>query len=172
MAVKQALLALLAVEESTASNLQAAFHQVTGDTQPLNMGQVSQTLERLERDGFITQTRTGTGNRGQTVAYYALTPTGSDFVQQWYQTPVAHVLASRDELVTKIALATSYNATNVLALLDSQRNSILKQLRKLHTSVQTMKTFPERIVYERHIYELEAEARWLDRVEALLGEQS
>ena len=100
MAIKYALLALLAEKPQTASALQQQFIALTEGTQTLNIGQVSQTLSRLERNNFIARAGTVRNPSGHQVEQYEITSAA-------------------------------------------------------------------RLTIERRIYDLEAEARWLDRVEAL-----
>lgn len=55
MAIREALLALLEQGPASAYQLRQGFERATSDTWPLNMGQVSTTLQRLHRDGLIEQ---------------------------------------------------------------------------------------------------------------------
>ena len=65
MSIKHSLLALLADGPHSASQLQQQFSERTQSVWPLNIGQVTQTLGRLERDGLIETagTITGANNR-------------------------------------------------------------------------------------------------------------
>lgn len=53
MAIREALLALLEQSPSTAYQLKQGFERATSRIWPLNMGQISTTLQRLHRDGLI-----------------------------------------------------------------------------------------------------------------------
>ena len=53
MAVREALLALLADSPRHGYELKTEFETVTGRLWPLNVGQVYTTLDRLERDGLV-----------------------------------------------------------------------------------------------------------------------
>ncbi|PJM75045.1 PadR family transcriptional regulator [Bifidobacterium simiarum] len=55
MAIKEALLALLQRSPASAYQLKKEFDATTSETWPLNIGQVSTTLQRLHRDGLIEQ---------------------------------------------------------------------------------------------------------------------
>ncbi|RSX52520.1 PadR family transcriptional regulator [Bifidobacterium callimiconis] len=55
MAIKEALLALLQRSPASAYQLKKEFDATTSETWPLNIGQVSTTLQRLQRDGLIEQ---------------------------------------------------------------------------------------------------------------------
>ncbi|MDO4762059.1 MAG: PadR family transcriptional regulator [Corynebacterium sp.] len=171
MSIKHALLALLSDQPRTANGLKQEFHKTTGDTQPLNMGQVSQTLSRLERDGLIAQVGVVTGPSGHQACSYQITDSGRSAVQAWFSSPVEKALSDRDELVTKIAFAVHNPQLDVIEILDTQRNAILSQLRVLNKQAREVAQSrnPQRLVIERRIFDLEAEARWLDRVESLKG---
>ena len=53
MSIRQAMLALLEQGPMYGYQLRAEFEQRTGETWPLNIGQVYTTLSRLERDGLV-----------------------------------------------------------------------------------------------------------------------
>ena len=55
MAIREALLALLEQSPSTAYQLKQGFERTTSRIWPLNMGQISTTLQRLHRDGLIEE---------------------------------------------------------------------------------------------------------------------
>ncbi len=64
MSVRQALLALLDEQPMYGAQLRAQFERRTGGTWPLNVGQVYQTLARLERDGLVEATGPRTTRAG------------------------------------------------------------------------------------------------------------
>lgn len=169
MSIKFALLALLSDRPRTASGLQQEFLERTAGTQKLNIGQVSQTLSRLERDLLIQTAGSITGPNGHQADTYSLTESGTLALKDWWNTPVTRALSDRDELVTKIILASSSHQPNILDILDSQRAAILGQLRTLNSHSRSLPQTrnAERLHIERRIFDLEAEARWLDRVESL-----
>ena len=55
MAIRESLLALLEQSPSTAYQLKQGFERATSRIWPLNMGQISTTLQRLHRDGLIEE---------------------------------------------------------------------------------------------------------------------
>ncbi|AZA11009.1 PadR family transcriptional regulator [Corynebacterium gerontici] len=169
MAIKYALLALLSVQDQSASQLRHGFQEATGEIWPLNIGQVAQTLTRLERDGLIYEASTTHSNNGREVQLYSITEEGRSTLEQWWHTPTLHTGLERDELVTKIALAAGRGDVDLLRLLDSQRAGVVEKLRALHRENRTLPDTrtAKKLLYERRIFDLEAEARWLDRVEAL-----
>jgi hypothetical protein len=169
MAIKYALLALLADGPNTASGLRQAFYDLFQDTQPLNMGQVSQTLTRLERDELVTTTGPITRPTGHQTIQYQLTAAGRAKLHDWQHAPVSRALSDRDELVLKLTFAATGPEQEFLDILDSQRAAVLTQLRKLNNEIKDLppQRTGVRLLFERRIFDLEAEARWLDRIEAL-----
>ena len=169
MAIKYALLALLAEKPQTASALQQQFIALIDGTQTLNIGQVSQTLSRLERNNFIARAGTVRNPSGHQVEQYELTPAGQELLTEWLERPVIRAMTDRDELVTKIAIAATRPDWNLISLLDTQRSAVLSQLKELNRQNRKLpqQRTAARLTIERRIYDLEAEARWLDRVEAL-----
>ena len=59
MSVRQSLLAILDQGPCYGYQLRAEFDRRTGSTWPLNVGQIYNTLDRLERDGFVAKARHG-----------------------------------------------------------------------------------------------------------------
>lgn len=167
MSIKHALLVLMLDEPTSASQLQTRFEETMGIWQ-LNIGQVTQTLQRLQRDGLVETAGTTISSNGRTVDTFQPTDLGREEVTTWFESPVTVTLSERDELVTKIAIAESRNM-DLIPLLDTQRNTVMAELRTLNKSSreppETRNT--QRLLVEKRIFELEAQARWLDRIEAL-----
>lgn len=169
MSIKHSLLALLADGPHSASQLQQQFSDRTEAVWPLNIGQVTQTLARLERDGLIETAGTITGANNRPADIYSLTDRGRELLDDWWSRPVHRPATDRDELVIKVALAAHDPGIDLIAMLDRQRRSTLARLRELNHSSRSLghSRTAERLQVERRIFDLEAEARWLDRVEAL-----
>lgn len=169
MAIKEALLALLARGPASAYQLKKDFETTTSQTWPLNIGQVSTTLQRLQRDRLIEQritaetagnppatsepaptpepapaphiatTTVRTPARTQQTALWQLTDQGQRIVDQWWSTPVTLEQRGRDELVMKIAFAVATPGVDVTALVQRQRTS-LQQL--LHDVTRARRSLP------------------------------
>ncbi|QPK79783.1 helix-turn-helix transcriptional regulator [Corynebacterium lizhenjunii] len=169
MSVKHSLLALLARAPATASTIQQEFDTQLDGLWPLNIGQVSQTLARLQRDELIASAGTTTGPTGRTAELYALTPAGQAELEHWWSSSISRGPSERDELVLKLALAALRPELDYIDIVDTQRFATMEELRALNTANRSL---PEdrnaqRLATERRIFELEATLRWLDRVEAL-----
>ncbi|WP_080795986.1 helix-turn-helix transcriptional regulator [Corynebacterium pacaense] len=169
MSIKHALLVLLLDGPGSASQLQSRFADSTSGVWPLNMGQVTQTLGRLQRDGHIELAGTVTGVTGHSAETYTLTESGHQVIENWFNSPVIQPLAERDELVAKVSLAVRRRDVNLIRLLDSQREAIMSDLRRLNRHARDLPDTrtTDRLLTERRILDLESQARWLDRVESL-----
>lgn len=169
MSIKLALLALLLDEPRSASQLHHAFAETTEGVWPLNMGQVTQTLARLQRDGLIASAGEVIHRTGHTTETFELTTEGRSTVAAWWDSPVLSPTTERDELVTKVALAALRPEINLIRLLDEQRSAVFTELRTLNHQVRHLPEAraAERLLHERRIFLFEAQIRWLDRVEAL-----
>lgn len=162
MSVRQGMLALLADEPMHAYQLRQQFEQRTGGTWPLNMGQVSTTLDRLVRDGLVESAS------GDDVPQYALTAAGRAELDGWWRTPVVRSTPSRDELAIKLALAVTVPGVDVVRLVQAQRTETLRALRDLtRLKVGTgADDLAWSLVLDNLVFAAEAEVRWLDHVEA------
>lgn len=171
MSVKHSLLVLLAEQPRTASQLRQAFESDMGGFFTLNIGQVAQTLSRLERDGLITHNGTVIADNGREADLYAITDEGNQEVESWWSSSVFKPANNRDELVIKVALAARRDGAHrtLVSLLDAQRFSTLRQIREVSEEADSLpqERVAQRLSAERRIFELEAILRWLDRVESL-----
>lgn len=189
MSVKHAMLALLAAEPSSTYQLRKRFDASTGQGLPLNIGQVSSTLQRLERDGMVTrdgmvdlgggnpgahdngagpETAAGAGQRWQLLA------PGRDELSKWWARPVVAEQRGRDELVLKLTLAAVIPGVDVAALLQTQRAATqraMHDLTKVRRGIDAGDLVP-RLVVDHHLFITEAELRWIDDVEAALVQRA
>ena len=103
MSVRNALLALVAQQPAGVYRLKQMFEEQTCGAWPLNIGQVYQTMQRLERDGqVVSHAET---NAGRDSEVFELTDVGRDVLAAWWSTPVPREHPERDELVMKLAVA-------------------------------------------------------------------
>ena len=101
MSVRNALLALVAQQPAGVYRLKQMFEEQTCGAWPLNIGQVYQTMQRLERDGqVVSHAET---NAGRDSEVFELTDAGRDVLNAWWSTPVPREHPERDELVMKLA---------------------------------------------------------------------
>jgi DNA-binding PadR family transcriptional regulator len=127
MSVRQSLLAILDQGPCYGYQLRAEFDRRTGGTWPLNVGQIYNTLDRLERDGLVV--KGDSDDEGH--VYYAITEDGSAEAAEWLSTPVDRTAAARDELAIKLALAATLPGVDVRVLIAQQRAASLARLEAL-----------------------------------------
>ena len=171
MAIRHGLLALLDEGPAYGYQLKASFEERTGGTWPLNIGQVYTTLARAERDGLVAQLEVGDDGR----VVYEITDTGRREVAEWFASPVRRDAPARDELTIKLAVAVTALGVDVGSLVQTQRSETMRTLQaltrlKIDAAARSDDTADTawHLVLERLIFDAEAEARWLDHVEARL----
>lgn len=190
MSVKHALLALLSAGQASTYQLRKDFEASTGSTWPLNIGQVATTLARLERDGLVVRhdaTPAGpadgaaTGSEGRTtgarregagsdVAAWALTEAGRAELDRWWSAPVPRQHPGRDELMIKLALATTAPGVDIANLIQRQRQAGQAALHEITRARRAAaEDLAATLVLDHHVYALEAELRWLDDIEGRLA---
>lgn len=160
------MLALLSAQPSSTYQLRKRFDTSTGQTWPLNIGQVSSTLQRLERDGLVIKEDLDAHAEANGQPW-RLTPAGLAELAAWWNRPVVAEQRGRDELVVKLMLATVTPGVDVTGLVQAQRAATqgtmhdLTRLRRETPAVDLV----GRLVLDHHIFMSEAELRWLDDVE-------
>jgi DNA-binding PadR family transcriptional regulator len=170
MAVREGLLALLQDEPRYGYQLKTEFEQATGGVWPLNVGQVYTTLDRLERDGFVTMQL---GNDDQKL--YAITVKGLGELGEWWQAVPSEDPPPRDELMLKVLMAIEQGTDHALGVITRQRSALvalLQQRRRergsppVEGSPPTGEGLASLLVTDALIVRAEADLRWLDVCEA------
>lgn len=168
MSVRQSLLAILDQGACYGYQLRAEFDRRTGSTWPLNVGQIYNTLDRLERDGLVV--KGDTDEHGH--VYYEITDAGSDEVAAWLAAVVDRGPGTRDELAIKLAVAATLPDVDVDVVIRDQRRATLVRLAGLTDSL--VEAGPEglarSLVVDSMISQAEAELRWLDRTQQRLAQ--
>ena len=169
MSIKFALLSLLGEQPRSVSQLRTVFKTRTASVWPINVGQVYQTVQRLDRDGLIAHHGTDTSGVGRSADVYAITETGRQALVDWWSSPVLPPRDARDELVIKMAMAVGNPAINTRGLILRQRRALMDELQEITRLKAGMPATAtaDRLLFERHIFELEAQGRWLDHIETL-----
>lgn len=170
MSVRQSLLAILDQGPCYGYQLRAEFDRRTGSTWPLNVGQIYNTLERLERDGLVS--RGEPDEQGH--VYWQITDAGSAEVASWLSSPVERGQATRDELAIKLAVAATLPGIDAAAVIQTQRTASLRQLQILNRAKfaggdDSPEELAWSLVIDSMIFAAEAEVRWLDHTEQRLA---
>jgi DNA-binding PadR family transcriptional regulator len=174
MSIRHSLLALLHDQPRYGYQLRVEFEDRTGSAWPLNIGQVYTTLDRLERDGLITND----GGDGEGHVVYSITEAGKTVVQSWFEAPVGRSNPPRNELAIKLALAVTLPGVDVTAIIQGQRVASLKALQDYTKSRRDAASNHRKadtawlLVLDSLIFQTEAEVRWLDLCEARMAQLS
>ncbi len=184
MSVRQSLLAILDQGPCYGYQLRSEFDRRTGSTWPLNVGQIYNTLDRLERDGLVEKTELSDTDVEIAVEaasgqiYYRITDAGSAEVAGWLGSPVERSAATRDELAIKLAIAVTLPGVDIAHVIQVQRTATLRTLQEL-TKTKNASGDPESseelawlLVVDSMIFQAEAEVRWLDHSESRLKRAS
>lgn len=167
MSVRHGILAILDQGPCYGYQLRAEFDRRTGSVWPLNVGQIYNTLERLERDGLV---RRGDAD-AQGHVYWAITAEGSATAARWLTSPVSRDGGLRDEAAIKLALATTLPGVDAAATLTAQRAEALRRRAALVEAEAVphgdgAERSAAMIVIGAQRAAVEAELRWLDEAEA------
>lgn len=170
MSVRQSLLAILAQGPCYGYQLRAEFDRRTGSTWPLNVGQIYNTLDRLERDGLVVKGETD----DQGHVFWLITDAGQESVRTWFGSPVVRAVGTRDELAVKLALAATLGGADVPRIIATQRTASAERLEELERAASQdpepddPETLARSLVVMSMIAAAEAELRWLADVERRL----
>lgn len=174
MSIRHSLLALLQDKPRYGYQLRTEFENRTGTTWPLNIGQVYTTLDRLERDGLVSND----GSDGEGHVIYSITPAGEADVQDWFTDPVERTSPPRNELAIKLALAVTLPGVDVQAVVQAQRLASIRALQE-YTKARRDTAAGQRsadtawlLVLDSLVFQTEAEVRWLDLCEARMVQQA
>ncbi|MFB8147777.1 PadR family transcriptional regulator [Microbacterium sp. NPDC056003] len=171
MSVRQTLLAILDQGPCYGYQLRAEFDRRTGSTWPLNVGQIYNTLDRLERDGLVEKGDVDAHGH----VYWQITDAGSAEARTWLASPVERSQGTRDALAIKLSVAATLPGVDVGEIIRTQRRTSLAQLESLRSATYAGadRDSPEALawslVVDSMVFAAEAEARWLDHAEQLLA---
>lgn len=171
MSVRQSLLAILDQGPCYGYQLRAEFDRRTGSIWPLNVGQIYNTLERLERDGFVE--KGDVDEQGH--VYWEITAAGRAEVRAWLDSPVERAQGTRDELTIKLAVAATLPGVDVGAVIQAQRTASLRHLQSLQRAKYASadpdgaQELAWSLIVDSMIFAAEADVRWLDHAEQRLA---
>src|ERR1700744_4485279 len=106
--------------------LREEFEGRTGEVWPLNVGQVYQTLQRLERDGL---TESDDGDEGPQKGYQ-ITAAGTEELARWLRTPPDLASPPRDELVMKILVGLRVPGTDIHEVIQAHRRYLVQLMQQ------------------------------------------
>lgn len=164
MSVRRSLLAILDQGPCYGYQLRAEFERRTGATWPLNVGQIYNTLDRLERDGLVAKDAVDAHGH----VYWRITDAGVADVRRWLTHPVEQGVP-RDELAIKAALASTLPGADVETMLADQLRTSASRLERVsseeppHGAGDSPEALAWGIIHDARVSAAEAEVRWLER---------
>jgi DNA-binding PadR family transcriptional regulator len=170
VAVREGLLALLDDGPSYGYQLKTGFEAATGGVWNLNVGQVYTTLERLERDGLVTEVPVTASDVAGTQRSYQLTEDGVAVLGAWWETVPDNEPPPRDELMLKVLLAIAHGRDHALDVITRQRSALMSLLQERRRAGRTggdtgRTSLAAHLVSDALVVRAEADLRWLDLCE-------
>jgi DNA-binding PadR family transcriptional regulator len=167
MSVRHALLALLSEGPKYGLQLREEFEARTGEVWPLNVGQVYQTLQRLERDGLVESD--DDGDEGPQKGF-RITEDGAAELASWLRTPPDLASPPRDELVMKVLVALRMPGTNVHEVIQVHRRYLVELMQQWTRIKEDEAEFDIglALVVDAELFRLDAVIRWLDSADGRL----
>jgi DNA-binding PadR family transcriptional regulator len=167
--VRHAVLALLADRPAHGYEIKRGLEERFGSVvAPLNAGQVYTTLQRLQRDELVADDAVAqTGRPDKRV--YRLTDAGRNTLEEWLGVPSAPTRL-RDDFFMKLVFAQSLGLADPAELIARQRAAYLRSLGELERVLADGGADgTTALVVEGAALHLEADLKWLDRCEEVLG---
>jgi len=164
MSVRHSLLALLTLGPCYGYQLRAEYARRTGAARALNVGQIYNTLERLERDGFVVTAETD----AQGHVYYRITDAGRAEGERWLRTPSPGL--DLDGLAAKIALAASLPGADAFAAIDAERGAAPAPADPADAPPHDVTTLAGALAASAAAAAVDARLAWLDAAERMLRE--
>jgi DNA-binding PadR family transcriptional regulator len=167
MSVRHALLALLSEGPKYGLQLREEFEARTGEVWPLNVGQVYQTLQRLERDGLVESD--DDGDEGPQKGF-RITEDGVAELAAWLRTPPDLASPPRDELVMKVLVAVRMPGTDVHEVIQVHRRYLVELMQQWTRIKEDEAEFDVSLalVVDAELFRLDAVIRWLDAADGRL----
>jgi DNA-binding PadR family transcriptional regulator len=162
MSLKFGILGLLAEQPLHAYSVKARFEDLLGGSWEVNIGQVSATLQRLERDGWVEPAESR-GGRGKLP--YRLTEEGRKALDAWLAEPESEPQQLREEIYLKLLLAARVVGGGLSALLARQRRVYLQRLKDLAVLEQRARSAGRDdlvLLYKGALLHTEADLKWVD----------
>jgi len=163
-------LALLASGPAHGYELKRRYDGLFGAVwEPINIGQIYVTLGRLERDGLVTYT-TVRQAKGADRKDYELTELGRKALGGWLSEPTEAPLPKSD-LFLKL-VAASLSGADIGEMIGEHRQRCLQALRDLDgAAADAAAGSVADLLVQGTALHLQAELRWLDHCDDVLGGQ-
>lgn len=167
MALRYALLALLAEGETHGYQLVKRFSARLGPLWHPNVGQVYQVLRELERRRLIARRDEPHGTRAR--RHFRLAPRGERALRAWLARRPGWPAPIRDEIFVRFLAAERHGADAVRAQVDRQEEEYRRYLALVHEqATRGDDSMTRRLAHEAALAHAEANLRWLARCREML----
>jgi DNA-binding PadR family transcriptional regulator len=173
MSVRNAILGLLSQSPRHGYMLKAAFETLVGgkDIWDVKPAQIYTTLSRLEEAGLVRCEEVNQG-AGPEKRVYAITAEGQAELARWFSQGVAED-RQRDEFFVKLMMSLSAEGVDPGRVIQAQRGMLYQDLHDLterRNSADPKTELATIFLLDKTLMHVEADLRWLDMVEARLGD--
>ena len=173
MSVRNAILGFLSQHPRHGYELRAAFESLMGGEQnwEVKPAQIYTTLSRLEENGMVVQTAVEQDG-GPEKRIYAITEAGKFELDDWFNQPVQDD-PQRDEFYLKLMLSLSTRDIDPYKVIQVQRSHLFQNLHQITTQRQQLERqsdLAQIFLMDKAVMHLEADLRWLDRIESRLDD--
>lgn len=166
MSVPDGLLVLLRDEPKHGYQLATDLAERTAGRWTVNTGQVYTTLDRLGRDGFVTDDEPDPVDARR--RRVRLTDAGWERARAWLQQAPADA-SPRDDLVLRVLLAAAASPEEALGVIDTVRAALLDRLRAVRREQRAGDDgLLAALAADAAAVRLESDIRWLDLSEERL----
>jgi DNA-binding PadR family transcriptional regulator len=153
--------------------LRTAFEALVGGEEiwDVKPAQVYTTLARLEESGLVRQEGTDRG-AGPEKRIYAITTAGRKELASWFARGVEEA-RQRDEFFVKLMLSLNAEGADPAQVIQAQRGTLFQELHDLtarRNSLDRGTRLATILLLDKTLMHVEADLRWLDIVEARVGE--
>jgi DNA-binding PadR family transcriptional regulator len=176
--IRHALLGLLREQSDYGYHLKRRFDERIGSVWHLNIGQVYQTLQALDRAGLIAEVSNGGPSQTPARRLYELTPKGLRVLERWLKRPPTRPHPVRDETLIHLLILQPGNLEDALKRLAKQEHIYKKHLTGLLSQKRQLPVDKDQTTtgvqfgLEAALLHTEAHIKWLDYCRQVLTKRA
>jgi len=166
MALKYALLGLIAENPKYGYEIKQQFEGALGNVWSVSYGQLYPTLRRLSEVGWVTK-KTAPGKKAAERNIYSITAKGKKRLDEWLLKPLRTNYRVKDEFTLKFLFFDKIPKEKVLIYLKSQQKKTIMQKENFQRTLVSLReeiNFFLQAIIRKGIIHLEAENQWLEEV--------
>lgn len=164
MSVKHSLLAILAQGPCYGYQLRSEFERRTAGLWPINVGQIYNTLERLERDGLVSRSLSDENGH----VFWRNTERGDAEAVRWLHSATPRT-DSRDDVTTKVALAISLPGVDAGDVIDEELAAARVRVERIQAELAEELDATAALIRSASEHRAQADLAWLLQARASLS---